>query len=231
MGSHPESHGSPSSFGCNFWQSPLPFWNRLPNLIPLRPFCMVPSRTWHIIAFCVLLAATPAFATRTHRAATSGHALHHKGKKHKFTPGQRQIEPERATEIQNALIREHYLSAPRLRPVGRIHRSGHAEIPVRSRLANQTHPRLARAHQARPRPSKSIYRTLLSIRSLRHTAHSSSGAIPPTRPMPRQAHWQPPTPSRTSVGRHWARLQALRDNPLQRTRAREAQTNSARRPQ
>jgi hypothetical protein len=73
---------------------------------------MVPSRTWHIIAFCVLLAATPAFATRTHRAATSGHSLHHKGKKHKFAPGQRQIEPERATEIQNALIREHYLSAP-----------------------------------------------------------------------------------------------------------------------
>jgi peptidoglycan hydrolase-like protein with peptidoglycan-binding domain len=58
------------------------------------------------------LAATPAFASRTHRAATSGHTLHHKGKKHKFTPGQRQIEPERATEIQNALIREHYLTSP-----------------------------------------------------------------------------------------------------------------------
>jgi hypothetical protein len=73
---------------------------------------MVPSRTWQILVLGALLAATPAFATRTHRAATSGHTLHHKGKKHKFTPGQRQIEPERATEIQNALIREHYLTAP-----------------------------------------------------------------------------------------------------------------------
>ncbi|MGB6609405.1 MAG: peptidoglycan-binding domain-containing protein [Acidobacteriaceae bacterium] len=73
---------------------------------------MVPSRTWQILVLGSLLAATPAFATRTHRAATSGHSLHHRGKKHKFTPGQRQIEPERATEIQNALIREHYLSAP-----------------------------------------------------------------------------------------------------------------------
>jgi peptidoglycan hydrolase-like protein with peptidoglycan-binding domain len=74
---------------------------------------MVPFRTCQIVILSSLLAATPAFATRTHRAATSGHALHHKSnKKHKFTPGQRQIEPERATEIQNALIREHYLSSP-----------------------------------------------------------------------------------------------------------------------
>ena len=72
---------------------------------------MVPVRTCQLVVLCALLAATPAFATRTHRAATSGHALH-KGKKHKFAPGQRQIEPERAKEIQDALIREHYLSAP-----------------------------------------------------------------------------------------------------------------------
>ena len=73
---------------------------------------MVPLRTCQILVLGALLAATPAFASRTHRAATSGHTLHHKGKKHKFTPGQRQIEPERATEIQNALIREHYLTSP-----------------------------------------------------------------------------------------------------------------------
>jgi len=73
---------------------------------------MVPNRTCPILIACALLAATPAYATRTHRAATSGHVLHHKGKKHKFVPGQRQIEPERAKEIQDALIREHYLNAP-----------------------------------------------------------------------------------------------------------------------
>jgi len=73
---------------------------------------MVLFRTCQIAVLTALLAATPAFATRTHRAATSGHVQHHRGRRHKFTPGQRQIEPERATEIQNALIREHYLSGP-----------------------------------------------------------------------------------------------------------------------
>jgi len=74
---------------------------------------MVLFRTSQVVVFCALLAATPAFATRTHRAATAGHTLHHKAsKKHKFVPGQRQIEPERAKEIQDALIREHYLGAP-----------------------------------------------------------------------------------------------------------------------
>lgn len=74
---------------------------------------MVPLRTCQILVLGAFLAATPAFATRTHRAATSGRSLHHKGsKKHHFAPGQRQIEPERAKEIQGALIREHYLTAP-----------------------------------------------------------------------------------------------------------------------
>ena len=74
---------------------------------------MVLFRTSSVLVFGALLAAAPAFATRTHRAATAGHALHHKAsKKHKFVPGQRQIEPERAKEIQDALIREHYLSSP-----------------------------------------------------------------------------------------------------------------------
>jgi hypothetical protein len=73
---------------------------------------MVPLRTCQMLVLGALLAATPAFASRTHRAATSGHSLHHRGRRHHFTPGQRQIEPERAKEIQDALIREHYLSAP-----------------------------------------------------------------------------------------------------------------------
>jgi hypothetical protein len=73
---------------------------------------MVLFRTTRIVILITLLSTTPLFASRTHRAATSGHALHHKGKKHHFVPGQRGIEPERATEIQNALIREHYLNGP-----------------------------------------------------------------------------------------------------------------------
>jgi Putative peptidoglycan binding domain len=70
-------------------------------------------RTCQVMLLGAFLSAAPAFATRTHRAATSGHAhhkvLHHQAHK---VQGQRGIDPQRATEIQNALIREHYLSGP-----------------------------------------------------------------------------------------------------------------------
>jgi len=73
---------------------------------------MVLFRTCQAVLLAALVCAPPAFATRTHRAATSGHVQHHKSRKHKFVPGQRTIEPDRAKEIQDALIREHYLSGP-----------------------------------------------------------------------------------------------------------------------
>jgi hypothetical protein len=74
---------------------------------------MALSRTCQAILLGALLSAAPAFAARTHRAATSGH-LHHRllhRSAHKVQ-GQRGIDPQRATEIQNALIREHYLPGP-----------------------------------------------------------------------------------------------------------------------
>jgi Putative peptidoglycan binding domain len=58
------------------------------------------------------LFASPAFASRVHRPPTSGH---HPGN-HKLTRkthkvhGQQAIEPARVTQIQQALIREHYLT-------------------------------------------------------------------------------------------------------------------------
>jgi hypothetical protein len=57
------------------------------------------------------LTVTPAFATRTHRAATSGHSktARKKTASHQLH-GQRQIDSDRAKEIQTALIREHYLT-------------------------------------------------------------------------------------------------------------------------
>jgi hypothetical protein len=59
------------------------------------------------------LFVSPAFATRTHRAATSGHVHHKLLHHHAHTvQGQRGIDPQRAAEIQDALIREHYLSGP-----------------------------------------------------------------------------------------------------------------------
>jgi peptidoglycan hydrolase-like protein with peptidoglycan-binding domain len=69
------------------------------------------------LALAALLAAVPAFATVTHRTAggshtRSGHKLapkskaKTKGKLH----GQQAIDANRVTQIQKALIREHYLS-------------------------------------------------------------------------------------------------------------------------
>ena len=58
------------------------------------------------------LATSPALASRVHRAPTSGHTH----SKHRATAashkmhGQQAIDSERVTAIQQALIREHYLS-------------------------------------------------------------------------------------------------------------------------
>jgi hypothetical protein len=73
---------------------------------------VVTFRVWLIAVLSGFLTAVPAFA-RTHRSATSGHSLHHRARRHSHAVrGQRQIDPERALQIQNALIREHYLTAP-----------------------------------------------------------------------------------------------------------------------
>ncbi len=66
-------------------------------------------------AFFLLAAmtATSAVASRTHRAPTSGHHHHRvfsRKAKHTAVRGQRGIDPERATEIQQALIRQNYLT-------------------------------------------------------------------------------------------------------------------------
>jgi len=61
-----------------------------------------------VAALSGVLMVVPAFATRTHRSATAGHSKTRKAS-HQLH-GQRQIDPERAREIQTALIREHYLS-------------------------------------------------------------------------------------------------------------------------
>ena len=61
------------------------------------------------------LAAVPSFGARVHHGPTAGHStrgVHKsapKSQTHK-THGQQSIDPERVTEIQQALIREHYLS-------------------------------------------------------------------------------------------------------------------------
>jgi hypothetical protein len=63
------------------------------------------------LVFSAALIATPAIATTTHRshAGSHAHSLHKAVKSHKLH-GQQAIEPARVTEIQQALIREHYLT-------------------------------------------------------------------------------------------------------------------------
>jgi peptidoglycan hydrolase-like protein with peptidoglycan-binding domain len=59
------------------------------------------------------LTVPPAFATRTHRAPTSGHShhkAHAKSVKHHAVQGQRGIDSDRAREIQTALIRQNYMT-------------------------------------------------------------------------------------------------------------------------
>ena len=65
------------------------------------------------VALCAALAATPALGTTAHPATSSSHSTHsaHKGKSKARKPrGQQGIEPSRVMEIQQALIREHYLT-------------------------------------------------------------------------------------------------------------------------
>jgi hypothetical protein len=66
------------------------------------------------IVLSAAFVASPALASRVHRPPTSGHAQGSRKLAHKTTHrvhGQQAIEPARVTEIQQALIREHYLSS------------------------------------------------------------------------------------------------------------------------
>ncbi len=70
-----------------------------------------------LLTSVVFLAASPAFATNVRRPSTSGHTstshrLAHSRHRSRRVRGQQAIEPERVTQIQQALIREHYLNGP-----------------------------------------------------------------------------------------------------------------------
>jgi hypothetical protein len=73
----------------------------------------VTFRTGFAFFLAAGLAASPAMASRVHRAPTSGHtrARHHAtaAASHKMH-GQQTIDSNRVTAIQQALIREHYLT-------------------------------------------------------------------------------------------------------------------------
>ena len=76
---------------------------------------MYSSRVRVAILISAALLAPPAFASHVYRSPTSGqrsssHKLTHGKRTSHRARGQQAIDPERATQIQQALIREHYLT-------------------------------------------------------------------------------------------------------------------------
>ncbi len=81
---------------------------------------MLLSRASLAFLLSAALCIAPAFATPTHKKSSSAHvrSSHHSGKskktsaksRHKKLHGQQGIDTARATEIQQALIREHYMT-------------------------------------------------------------------------------------------------------------------------
>ena len=77
---------------------------------------MLLSRASLAVILAGALVASPAFATHTHKSAATAHTAHraslrhsHHRRKH-VLHGQQAIEPERVTQIQQALIRAHYMT-------------------------------------------------------------------------------------------------------------------------
>jgi peptidoglycan hydrolase-like protein with peptidoglycan-binding domain len=77
---------------------------------------MLSFRASLALSLLAVLATVPAFAGHTHHTAAAGHT---RSPLHKAAPtkashrlhGQQAIDPARVTQIQQALIREHYLSS------------------------------------------------------------------------------------------------------------------------
>jgi hypothetical protein len=75
---------------------------------------MIPSRAGLALLISAALLAPPAFAANARRTTTShtstSHKLSHGRHRTHRARGQQAIDPDRVTQIQQALIREHYLS-------------------------------------------------------------------------------------------------------------------------
>ena len=82
-----------------------------------RGYRMLFVRAGQALLLMAALLATPSFASRVHRAATSGHSHSTKARKRgrrvrrsRAVHGQRSIDAARATQIQSALIQQKYLT-------------------------------------------------------------------------------------------------------------------------
>lgn len=92
------------------------------NILKLRSACVRAISALMVLCCATALLAAPALAATKHKhhkhAATThpssggakSHLTHGRGQKTRRTRGQQQIDGERARQIQEALVREHYLS-------------------------------------------------------------------------------------------------------------------------
>ena len=79
---------------------------------------MHPFRSFLAIVICAGVFASPAFGTRTHKSSATTSRTHHRSShrgssahsKSYRQRGQQSIDSSRVTQIQQALIREHYLT-------------------------------------------------------------------------------------------------------------------------
>jgi peptidoglycan hydrolase-like protein with peptidoglycan-binding domain len=72
-----------------------------------------PFKSAAALLLSAVLFSPQAFASRVHRAPTSGQTHHSSNVKRRTSHrirGQQSIDPQRATQIQQALIREHYMT-------------------------------------------------------------------------------------------------------------------------
>jgi hypothetical protein len=101
--------GADLSSGCNLMNMPIISPERdLPT--PGRGLRMIRFSAGSTFALALALIATSAFAASSHAATHKRGAVRRIGHRIAHPMGQRGIAPERATEIQNALIRKNYLT-------------------------------------------------------------------------------------------------------------------------
>lgn len=69
-------------------------------------------RRWHMLLLSAALLTTPAWAARSHRSPTAHrhHYRHHRRYVHHYAPRQTGMAADRITQIQTALISQHYLT-------------------------------------------------------------------------------------------------------------------------
>ena len=159
---------------------------KLRRKVPSKPFfgrwiSVAFLRAGLALALMAALAASPAFGATGHRAPASAHATHHKhqGKsKAKRPHGQQAIEPSRVMEIQQALIREHYLTGEANGRWDEATKAAMAEVSGRPWLADETHARLPGPEEAWPGPRllERDQRQELLVRSAASRRDDSAGA-------------------------------------------------------